>query len=424
MKILFLSDNFPPEGNAPAARLHEHAVHWVRAGHEVRVITCVPNFPAGRPFPGWRNRWWQRERVDGIEVVRVRTYMAPNAGLARRTLDFLSFMVAGFVAGLFAPRPDVIVGTSPQFFAALGAWALAAVRRVPFVFELRDLWPASIAAVGALGEGRLLRALERVELFLYRRARAVVAVTDAFRRDLARRGIDPAKVHVVGGGVDLERCAPRPRDAELAAELGLADRFVVGYVGTLGLAHALENVLEAAELARDRDDVAFLLAGPGAARAGLEAELARRGLANAVLGPALPREEVGRLWSLCDVALVHLRDAALFATVVPSKIHEAVGMGLPILLAAPAGEATALVESDGVGLCVPPEDPRALADAALRLADDDVLRQRLRLAARAAAPGHGRDRRAAEMLTVLAEVVEAAGGTPVDAAAGTGQRAA
>ena len=148
--ILFLTDNFPPERNAPASRVYEHACYWVRWGHRVTVLTCAPNFPEGKVYAGYRNRWYQVEEVDGIRVVRVKTFIAKNEGVLRRILDYLSFMVTGFVAGLLQTRPDVVVATSPQFFTVVAGWAVAALRRLPFVFELRDLWPASIHAVGAL----------------------------------------------------------------------------------------------------------------------------------------------------------------------------------------------------------------------------------------------------------------------------------
>ena len=157
MHILFLSDNFPPERNAPASRVYEHACYWVRWGHRVTVITCAPNFPEGKVYAGYRNRWYQVEEVDGIRVVRVKTFIAKNEGVVRRTLDYLSFMVAGFGAGLLQLRPDVVVATSPQFFTSVAGWAVAALRRLPFVFELRDLWPASISAVGALQARKALQ---------------------------------------------------------------------------------------------------------------------------------------------------------------------------------------------------------------------------------------------------------------------------
>ena len=302
MRILFLSDNFPPEGNAPATRLHEHATRWVRAGHEVTVITCAPNFPEGKLFPGYRNAWRQVEVLDGIRVVRVKTYITANEGFLKRTLDYVSFMLMGDADGLFERRPDVVVATSPQFFCAIAGWAVSVAKWRPFVFELRDLWPASITAVGAMKRGLVIRLLERIELFLYRRADAVVSVTESFREDLVARGIARDKIHVVINGVDLERYEPRPRDEALAREFGLAGKFVAGYMGTHGIAHALPKVLEAAERLRDRDDIAFFFAGSGAERARVEQIVAERELANVKLIPRQPKERMPALWSLCDLS--------------------------------------------------------------------------------------------------------------------------
>ena len=401
MRILFLTENFPPETNAAASRVYERACYWAAGGHDVTIVTSAPNSPEGKLFAGYHNRWRAVERMSGIRVVRVKTFIARNEGVARRTLDFMSFMVSAFSAGLFEKRPDVIAATSPQFFAAVGGWALAAARRIPFVFELGDLWPASIAAVGAIRNRSILRALERLELFLYRRAASVVALSPAFRDDLIRRGIAHDKIAVVINGVDLARYGARPRDAALAAEWGLGGRFVIGYVGTHGMAHALGNVLDAAERLRGNDRIRFLLVGAGAERPQLVADAQRRALTNVVFAPMQPKSRMPAVWSLCDVALVHLKDAPAFAEVIPSKIFEAMAMGLPLLVAAPAGIASRLVDGDGAGLIVPAEDPDALARAAETLADDAALRQRLATASRAAAPNYSRARQADAMLAVL-----------------------
>lgn len=170
MHILFLTDNFPPEVNAPASRTLEHCRQWAAAGHRVTVVTGFPNFPSGRIFPGYRNRLWQRETMSGVEVIRVWTYISPNEGFFRRVLDYLSFMLTATLAGLFVRNVDVVIGTSPQFFTACAAHAVAVLKRRPFVFELRDLWPESIRAVGAMRDSAFLRLMEKVELYLYRRA--------------------------------------------------------------------------------------------------------------------------------------------------------------------------------------------------------------------------------------------------------------
>ena len=409
MRILFLTDNFPPETNAPASRTYEHARRWVDLGHEVTVITCAPNFPQGRVHEGYENRWRSRETVDGIEVVRVKTFIAANRGFALRTLDYMSFMVTSFVAGMIQRRPDVVVATSPQFFAAVGGWALATLRRLPFVFELRDIWPASLEAVGAARSPFLMRTLERLELFLYRQAERVVAVTPSFREDLTSRGIDARKIDVVTNGVDLDRYAPVAKNEVFAESLGIRGKFVVGYVGTHGMAHALDKALDAAARLKDRSDVHFLFVGDGAAREELIAKKEALGLDNVTLHPPLPKERMPDVWGVCDVALVHLRDTPLFSTVIPSKIFEAFGMGLPVLIACPEGDATDIVHAAQAGEVVAPEDPDALAEAILRLADGEERTRELARASRAAAPEYSRDHLASVMLDSIA----AAAGTPV-----------
>lgn len=401
MRILFLSDNCTPESNAPATRLHEHAVRWVRAGHEVTVITCAPNFPEGKLYAGYRNRWRQVETIDGIRVVRVKSYITANEGFLRRTLDYMSFMVTGFAMGLFERRPDVVVATSPQFFCAIGGWALSVAKWRPFVFELRDLWPASIVAVGAMDKSPAIRMLERIELFLYRRAAAIVSVTESFREDLVARGIPREKIHVVINGVDLGRYEPRPRDAALAQEFGLEGKFVAGYVGTHGMAHALPKVLEAAERLKHRDDIAFFFAGAGAHRGVVEQLVAERGLSNVRLIPRQPKERMPALWSVCDVAIVPLRDNPVFATVIPSKIFESMGMGVPILMSLPEGEATRIIRETGSGVCVPPEDPEAMAAAIVELAENPGKVAQLRATARSVAPQFSRDQLAERMAEIL-----------------------
>jgi glycosyltransferase involved in cell wall biosynthesis len=401
MHILFLSDNFPPETNAPASRLHEHARRWVAAGHRVTVITCAPNFPEGRVHAGFRNAWYTRTRVDGIEVVRVKTFIVANKGFLLRTLDYVSFMIAGFIAGLFQRKPDVVVATSPQFFAAVGGWLVAALRRAPFVFELRDLWPASLVAVGAMRGSLALRFFERLELFLYRRARAVVCVTEAFVEDLVRRGIDRRKLHVVTNGVDLDQYKPAPRSATFARELGVEGRFVVGYVGTHGMAHALDKVLDAAVILREQSAVHFLFVGDGAEREQLIERARALALVNVTFHPSLPKGKMPEVWATCDLALVHLRATPLFASVIPSKIFEAMGMGVPIAFAGPAGEASRIVERAGAGVIVPAEDPQALAASISALVAEPSRVNAMARASRAAAPLYSRDHLATAMLDVL-----------------------
>lgn len=410
MNILFLTENFPPETNAAATRVYERACYWVKAGHRVTVITSAPNFPNGILFSGYDNRWRQVNKMSGISVVRVKTFIAPNMGVALRTLDFLSFMVTGVWAGLFEPKPDVIAATSPQFFAAVAGWLLGLVRRVPFVFELGDLWPASIAAVGALKPGRVLQIIETFELHLYRRAEAVVALTNAFKKNLVARGIDANKIAVIPNGVDLWRYGLRDRDADLARQWNLNSHFVVGYVGTHGMAHALGNVLDAAEKLQDRDDIRFLLVGAGAEREGLVSDAARRNLNNIIFMPSKPKNAMPGVWSLCNVALVHLKNDPVFAGVIPSKMFEAMAMGLPVLIAAPEGVASQILLGDKAGIHVPAQDPAALAGATVCMADDKEALKTMAANSLAAAASYSREYQARHMAAVLECAIERRGG--------------
>jgi colanic acid biosynthesis glycosyl transferase WcaI len=375
----------------------------VTMGSDRDSASGAPNFPEGRLFDGYI-RLYQTETRDGIRVARVKTFIAPNQGTTLRILDFISFMLSSSVAGMFQDRPDVLVATSPQFFSAVAGWFIAAYRRVPFVFELSDLWPASISAVGAMRGSLGLRTLEKLELFLYRRSTRVVALTEAFRNDLVARGIASEKIDVITNGVDLSRYAPRPRDEKLERQFGLNGRFVVGYVGTHGMAHALERVLEAAEILRNDDSIRFLFVGTGAAREELVREAARRSLDNVLFVPSQPKETMPEYWSLCDLALVHLKDTQVFSTVIPSKIFEAIAMGIPILLAAPEGEASKIVRGLRVGVAVPAEKPHALARAVTELRTDQETRAKLRANAFHTAPQFSREEQARRMLSVLEQV--------------------
>jgi colanic acid biosynthesis glycosyl transferase WcaI len=405
MDILFLTENFPPEGNAAASRVFERACYWVRWGHNVTVITTAPNFPSGKVYAGYKNHWYHVETIDGIRVVRVKTFIAANEGFFRRTLDFLSFMFTAVLAGLFQKRPDVIVATSPQFFTAIGGWLLGALRRIPFVIEVGDLFSASVVAVGAMKPSPLVIIIEKLELFIYRNAAAIVALTEAFKSDLVSRHIDPGKIWVVINGVDLPRYSPRPRNAEMTNAFGIGDRFVVGYMGTLGMAHGLETALDAAELIRDDDSVCFVFVGGGAAKAKLIEKAESRNLKNVIFMPTQPKARMPEAWSLCDVALVHLKNEPIFATVIPSKIFEAMAMGLPLLAAIPKGEASKIIAQENAGVIVPPGDPPALVEAVRRFRDDRQARQIIAKCSLAAAPRYSRERQAEKMLDVLDAVV-------------------
>lgn len=402
MHILFLTDNFPPEVNAPASRTFEHCREWVRAGHRVTVITCAPNFPTGKVYEGYRNRLWQKEEMAGIRVIRVWTYITANEGFLKRILDYLSFMLAAALAAPFVRKPDLVIGTSPQFFTACAAWAVARMKGIPFVFELRDLWPESIKAVGAMSDSVAIRFFEKVEMFLYRQAAVIVSVTESFKRILAGRGIDAAKIHVVTNGVDISRFRSMPKDAGLTGQFALAGKFVAGYIGTHGLAHALETILAAADRMRQtgRDEFRFVLLGHGANKEKLIRQAREMGLDNVLFLDSVPKEEVARYWSLLDVSIIHLKKTDLFTTVIPSKLFECMGMGIPVLHGV-AGESAAIVEQNRVGLVFEPENAEQLVAGLIRLRDDNEEYNKLHENCLAAASRYDRTALAGKMLQII-----------------------
>lgn len=403
MHILFLSDNFPPEVNAPASRTFEHCREWVKLGHQVTVITCAPNFPKGRVFEEYQNRVWQSEEMEGVRVIRVWSYIARNEGFTKRILDYLSFMVTAFLASMFVRRVDVIVGTSPQFFTACAAYAVSAVKHRPWIFELRDIWPESIRAVGAMKKERLLDLLERLELFLYRKATAVVSVTNAFKQNLVDRGIDPAKIFVVTNGVDTSRFAPMPKDQELLQDLNLKDTFVAGYIGTHGMAHGLDTVIDAAKALADIERASLIrivMLGDGALRKKLEDRAKMEGLNNIHFINSVPKHQVARYWSILDASIIHLRKSDLFATVIPSKMFECMGMAIPILHGV-EGESADMVMKHDIGLPFEPENHLALVERLLILHDDRAVRERMSRNGPLAALHYNRKALAEKMLTVI-----------------------
>lgn len=404
LQIAFLTEYFPPETNAAASRVFERARLWAGQGHDVTVITTVPNFPEGRIHPDYRNRWRQEEVRDAVRVVRVKSFVHPNRGRIRRTLDQASFMPGALLAALRLVRPDVVVATSPTLFAASSACLTGIARRIPFVLEVGDLGSASIHAVGAVRARRLLGAVERLEAFLCRRAARVIVQTSRMKQAVVDAGwAEEEKVAVITNGVDVDRF----RDvAEAYTPHRRTGRFVVGYIGTIGLAHGLDVVLEAAAHLSD-STIEFHLVGTGAARAGLETAARNRGLTNVHFGGPYPRHRITEAWASVNLALVSLKDHPTFSTVVPSKIFEAMACGVPVLLAAPEGEAAALVRRHDIGTVIPPGDAPALVDAVKRLAADPDRLHRQSENARRAVVQYDRPAQAAEYLGVLRAALHA-----------------
>jgi len=382
IRVLFLTHYFPPEGNAPATRVHAFCRRWARRSPRrlaPTVITCAPNVPDGRVYDGYRNGLTQHEVIDGIDVIRVWTYLAPNAGTARRIANYISYMVSATTRALFIRRPDVVLATSPQFFCGWAGILVSWFHWTPCILEIRDIWPESIVAVGAMRHGRLVRVLQWLERRMYAAATHIVTVGEGYRRELLAKGVPTEKITIISNGIDRERLRPLPPDRALSERFNPDGRFICSYVGTIGMAAGLEVVVRAAARleARGVRDVRFLIVGDGATRESLAALVHEQGLDDMVtIVGRQPKEMVPGFLSISDCCLVHLRRTTLFETVMPSKIFEAAALEKPIILGV-GGFAADVVREADCGLCIEPENENQLVAAIDTLRGDPTLRRRL-----------------------------------------------
>jgi colanic acid biosynthesis glycosyl transferase WcaI len=367
MKILYISQYFPPEMGAPAARASELSRLWAKAEHDVTVLTGFPNHPTGVVPAEYRAQFRRlvvREKNEGVHVVRTWLLPFPNGKAYERMLNYSSFGLSAATTGLFLSRPDVVIGSSPQLLVALAACWLAWLKRVPFVFEVRDLWPESLAAVGVGDEHSALhRILARIAGFLYRNADRVVVVTPAFANYLVEHWRVPReKISIVENGVETQLFAPQT-DTELKKRLGIEGKFVVSYIGTMGMAHGLETILAVAvNLQHANPEIAFLLVGEGAEKERIVAMARERALKNVHVLAQQPREKIPTYIAASDACLVLLKKKDVFKTVIPTKMLEFMSCARPVILGV-QGQARAIIEEARAGMCIEPENVKDLADA-------------------------------------------------------------
>lgn len=399
---------------APAARAAELSRHWARMGHEVTILTGFPNHPTGVVPTEWQSRFRQLRNVDVVDrvnVVRTWLWPLPNRKAHERIRNYASFCISAAISGLPLERPDVVIGSSPQLLVALSAWWLAWWKRSPFIFEVRDLWPESLAAVGAAGEESVLhRALGAIAGFLYRRANRIVVVTPAFKQHLIRQWRVPdEKISIVENGVEIDLFRPDPDAIAVRRSLGFADRFLICYIGTMGMAHGLEALLAAAEqLRKSLPEAMFLLIGEGAEKERMVTLASDRQLANVRFIDQQSREKIPAWISAADACLVMLKKSELFKTVIPTKLLEYMACERPVIVAVD-GEARRIVEEAGAGIFVEPENTDELVKAVLDLARDSEKRQSMgRSARKYIADNFSRERTAQDYLGVMDQFV---GGT-------------
>ncbi len=390
MRILYLSQYFPPEVGATQTRAYEMAHNLVQLGHQVTVLTEVPNHPSGIIPPAYRGKLYERAKMDGIDVIRVWVKTAPEKTFATRMLFYLTFMVDATLAGsLLAPgRFDLVYASSPPLFVGGAALALSRLRRAPMVFEVRDLWPESAVQLGELNSTRAVRQATRLEETCYRRARHIVVVTEGIRTRLLERGFPAEKMTVIPNGANTDLYTPQALNLELRRSWGIGpERFVVLYAGLHGLAHGLETALLAAEELGEHPEILFLFVGDGPQKAALVERARQMGLPNVQFHDALPEVELPAAIAMADVGLDTRRRLGISQGTLPVKMFSYMASARPVLLST-EGESTELLRRAGAGVAVPPEDPKALSQAVLDLQADPALRAEMGRRGRAFVEAH------------------------------------
>jgi colanic acid biosynthesis glycosyl transferase WcaI len=379
MKILYVSQHYPPEMGALAGRAAELSKHWAALGHRASVLTGFPNHPSGVVIPEYRDRFRRlfcREQVEGVDVVRTWLLPYPNRKPMERVLNYGSFCLSASVRGAFLERPDVVIGTSPPLPIAMAGYNIARVKRVPFIFEVRDLWPESLEGVGLGGEkSRIYKTVASIVRFLYRHSDHIVVVTPAFKGYLHETwGVPLEKMSIVVNGVETDRFLPAAPSEEFRQLFGVAGKFVASYIGTMGMAHGLETVLEVASLLRDTPEIALLLVGDGGNREHLMEMARERELTNVIFAGPQPRQSIPAIINASDVCLVLLKDQDVFKTVIPTKMLEFMSCACPVVLGV-GGQAERILKEAGAGISVKAEDAPAIAAAIRRMYGDAELRR-------------------------------------------------
>ena len=377
LRILYISHYFPPEVNAPAVRVSEMSDYWAGQGADVTVLTCFPNHPSGVIPDKYKGLWCCRENRGKIKVIRTFVYAAPNRGFLKRILNYLSFMASSIIIGMpMIGKADIVIATSPQFFVGIAGYIISRIKHSKFIFEVRDLWPEEIVAVGALKSKLAIRFLESIEMFLYRKADLVVTVAKGAMETLKDRGVPESKLALVPNGVDIDFMHNNADGLKIRQQLNLQDKFVLGYIGTHGMAHKLDTVLEAASILQNHDNFRFLLVGDGAEKRKLVDLAARMNLKNVIFHDQVGRDRIPNFYGACDICLVPLRKAGIFTRNIPSKIYEIMAAGRPIIISAD-GESRKMLANADAGLGAIPEDAKDLAEKIRYLFNDREARLKM-----------------------------------------------
>jgi glycosyltransferase involved in cell wall biosynthesis len=359
---------------APSARIYELSRRWVAKGAKITVITGFPNHPTGVIPPEYSNKLFMRETKEGIGIIRTYVFATPNEGFFKRILGYMSFMFSSIIQGTVkSGKQDIIIATSPQFFVGIAGYVISRIKRIPFIFEIRDIWPESIIQLGILKNKLIIRMLESIEMFLYRQAIHVVGVADSTFEILTKRGIPAEKIGIIKNGVDLQLFDQQVDGKTLKNRLKINEKFLVSYIGTHGLSHALDKVLDTAKILEKNNKIKFVFIGEGAEKKNLVQQARSLNLENVLFLDQILKEELPEYYAASDMVLVTLRNLPLFKCVIPSKIFEIMAMAKPILISVKGESQNLVVEKANAGIPVTPEDSQDLARRIIQVYENKKL---------------------------------------------------
>lgn len=377
MRILFLTQYCPPEVGAPQNRIFEFAKKLKEFGHEVTILTALPNYPRGEIFDEYKGRGVVIEEIEGIKIVRTSIYATKSKSFTKRLRNYLSFTFSSVLKGAkHIDKQDVIITESPPLFLGFSGFVLAKLKKAKFIFNISDLWPESAIKLGVLHNKLFIKMSVWLEEFCYRHAAAVTCQTQGIVDDIVNRGFDKNKIHLLTNGVDTNLFKKENRDEDFRREIGIENKFALCYAGIHGIAQGLQVIINAAEIVKDEENIQFIFVGDGPEKQDLIKMAQERGLNNVTFLPLQPKKNMPKIVASMDAAIIPLRKLELFKGALPSKMFETLASEIPIILPV-QGEAAKLINSANAGIVVEPENSKEIAEAVLKLYNDIELRKNL-----------------------------------------------
>lgn len=377
MHILIMAQHYAPEEVSGAVLATELAEDLVKLGHDVKFVTCAPNYPYGELFPGYKNKLISKETINGVKVVRVWSYISPKKTFWRRLFNYGIFSVSAFLGGLISGKSDVLLSYSPPLPLGLSAWVVSKISRAKWILRVEDLYPEAAVAAGLLHNSFIIKIMEQLEIFLYKKADHISLISKGFYNNLISKGIKSEKLSVIPVWADPNLIKPMDKENNFRKKNGLEEKFVVMYAGALGHTSALEDVMEAAIALRDNQRIQIIIIGEGVKRNKLMKFCQENKIMNVIFLPFQPREAFSEMMAAADLSLVTLNLASANYSM-PNKVFSIMASGRPILaVTPPESEVANLVQLRNCGVNVPVGNPPRLAETIRTLSRDDVLLERL-----------------------------------------------